>query len=294
MNELGVIAENAAMFDFRDNKINSVYKYGSHENMFGFFDGLEQQNKVNSLFLHYLELFSHFHKRDAYFVLFKDFLPIRSAKFAEPKLSMIVHAKLTQYKAVERKVTDLREYSFNLREAMDEKEVAAQAVDLNIKLMRWRQLDTLDLDLLHNVRILLLGAGTLGCQLARNLIGWGIRHYTFVDYGKVNHSNPVRQSLYKYEDVIKGRNKAEAAAEALQAIMPTIECRGVTMSIPMAGHGIRDSQREKVMQDVDALDQLIQEHDAVFLLLDTREARWLPTVMAASHNKVFVFKARFA
>ena len=45
--------------------------------------------------------------------------------------------------------------------------LSSQAVDLNIKLMRWRQLDTLDLDLLHNVKVLLLGAGTLGCQLAR-------------------------------------------------------------------------------------------------------------------------------
>jgi ubiquitin-like modifier-activating enzyme ATG7 len=40
-------------------------------------------------------------------------------------------------------------------------------VDLNIKLMRWRQLDSLDLGKLHEVKVLLLGAGTLGCQVAR-------------------------------------------------------------------------------------------------------------------------------
>jgi ubiquitin-like modifier-activating enzyme ATG7 len=40
-------------------------------------------------------------------------------------------------------------------------------VDLNIKLMRWRQLETLDLHKLHEVKVLLLGAGTLGCQVAR-------------------------------------------------------------------------------------------------------------------------------
>ena len=94
-----------------------------------------------------------------------------------------------------------------------------QAVDLNIKLMRWREKPELDLDLLHNVKCLLLGAGTLGCQVARNLIGWGVRHISFVDYGNVSHSNPVRQSLFTYEDAINGgKPKAECAAKNLSAI----------------------------------------------------------------------------
>ena len=46
---------------------------------------------------------------------------------------------------------------------MDEKSLASDAVDLNIKLMKWRVLPTLNLDMLKETKVLLIGAGTLGC-----------------------------------------------------------------------------------------------------------------------------------
>lgn len=51
--------------------------------------------------------------------------------------------------------------------------LANQAVDLNLKLMRWRILPALDLEKVANTRCLLLGAGTLGCYVARTLM---VRH----------------------------------------------------------------------------------------------------------------------
>lgn len=48
--------------------------------------------------------------------------------------------------------------------------LADQSVDLNLKLMKWRISPTLDLEKVKRTRCLLLGAGTLGSYVARNLL----------------------------------------------------------------------------------------------------------------------------
>lgn len=41
-----------------------------------------------------------------------------------------------------------------------------------------------------------------------------------------------------------------------------------------------------MFEDALKLEELIKEHDVVFLLLDSREARWLPTVQSIVHSKI--------
>uniref|UniRef100_A0A671VXL2 Ubiquitin-like modifier-activating enzyme ATG7 n=1 Tax=Sparus aurata TaxID=8175 RepID=A0A671VXL2_SPAAU len=179
----------------------------------------------------------------------------------------------------------------NLSECMDPKRLAESSVDLNLKLMRWRLVPSLDLDKVVTTKCLLLGAGTLGCNVARTLMGWGVRHITFVDNAKISYSNPVRQPLYEFEDCLGGgKSKAMAAVDRLTKIFPGVNAEGYNMSIPMPGHPVNFSQAtlSQAQRDVEQLEKLISEHDVVFLLMDTRESRWLPTVIAASKRKLVV------
>uniref|UniRef100_A0A286XC96 Ubiquitin-like modifier-activating enzyme ATG7 n=1 Tax=Cavia porcellus TaxID=10141 RepID=A0A286XC96_CAVPO len=179
----------------------------------------------------------------------------------------------------------------NLSECMDPKRLAESSVDLNLKLMCWRLVPTLDLEKVVSAKCLLLGAGTLGCNVARTLMGWGVRHITFVDNATISYSNPVRQPLYEFEDCLGGgKPKALAAADRLQRIFPGVNARGFNTSIPMPGHPVNFSSvtLEQARQDVGQLEQLIESHDVIFLLMDTRESRWLPTVIAASKRKLVI------
>jgi len=177
----------------------------------------------------------------------------------------------------------------DLSASMDPRRLADSAVDLNLKLMRWRLLPELNLEKISGTRCLLLGAGTLGCNVARCLLGWGVRNITLVDNSLVSYSNPVRQSLFVFDDSLNGgQPKATAAAEALRRIFPGVNAVGVQLSIPMPGHTVTDTVAETVKQDIEQLKQLFDNHDAVFLLMDTRESRWLPTVIGMATNKLVI------
>ncbi|XP_004251096.1 ubiquitin-like modifier-activating enzyme atg7 [Solanum lycopersicum] len=180
----------------------------------------------------------------------------------------------------------------SLAKTMDPTRLAVSAADLNLKLMRWRTLPSLNLEMLASTRCLLLGAGTLGCQVARMLMAWGVRKITLVDSGKVSMSNPIRQSLYALDDCLNGgKFKAVAAVESLKRIFPAVEAEGVVMAIPMPGHPVSSQEESNILQDCRHLSDLINSHDAIFLLTDTRESRWLPSLLCASANKITITAA---
>ncbi|KAK5966757.1 ThiF domain-containing protein [Trichostrongylus colubriformis] len=88
--------------------------------------------------------------------------------------------------------------------------------------------------------VLILGAGTLGSNIARCLMAWGVKKITFVDNSFV--AIIIQQSLSDFADARETRSKAETAAAALQQIYPYIESEAVLFIVPMPGHTVAPSE----------------------------------------------------
>ncbi|KOG99232.1 Atg7p [Saccharomyces eubayanus] len=172
----------------------------------------------------------------------------------------------------------------DLGSLLDPLKIADQSVDLNLKLMKWRIVPDLNLDIIKDTKVLLLGAGTLGCYVSRALMAWGVRKITFVDSGTVSYSNPVRQALYNFDDC--GKPKSEAAAASLKRIFPLMDASGVTLNIPMIGHKLVNEESQH--EDFNKLRGLIKKHDVIFLLVDSRESRWLPSLLGNIEDKIVI------
>ncbi len=76
---------------------------------------------------------------------------------------------------------------------------------------------------LKNARVLVVGAGGLGCPILLYLAAAGVGHLGIVDYDVVESSNLQRQILFTTEDV--GMPKASIAAIRLNQLNPNITIR---------------------------------------------------------------------
>lgn len=105
-----------------------------------------------------------------------------------------------------------------------------------------------------------------------------------IDSGKVSYSNPVRQTLFTFEDAKNGAPKAQTAAFRALQIDPNSQIEGHDLFVPMPGHAcLNDSESRAAF---DKLRDLVQSHDVIFLLTDSRESRWLPALLGHQHHKV--------
>lgn len=196
---------------------------------------------------------------------------------------------LNETKFVGWKLNNKKPYFIDLSSTMDPMTLFTSASTLNLRLMKWRMSPRLNLDIFQNQRVLLIGCGTLGCNVSRILIGWGVRKFILIDYGKVSFSNPPRQSLYHFEDCLNGgKPKSEAAANELKRICPDVEVEFYNMEIPMPGHPTSINNYDQFKSNVEHLESLIDKSDTTFLLTDTRESRWLPTVICSAKGKLCI------
>ncbi len=71
---------------------------------------------------------------------------------------------------------------------------------------------------LKNARVLVVGAGGLGCPVLQYLATAGVGHIGTIDFDTINFHNLHRQVLFSSDDV--GKNKAKTAAEKLSRQQP--------------------------------------------------------------------------
>lgn len=111
-------------------------------------------------------------------------------------------------------------------------------------------------DIIKNLKILILGSGAGGNEVAKNAVLIGIRHMTIVDMDTVEDSNLSKSVLFRKEDI--GKGKAEVAAERLRemALTDDPDIRFINANlITDVGKGV------------------FLEHDFVIIAFDTQEGR---------------------
>ena len=95
--------------------------------------------------------------------------------------------------------------------------------DRQFRLEGWSQ------NLVKDSRVLIVGIGGLGCEIAKNLAMLGVGHLDLVDLDIIEHSNLNRQILFV--DAKLGEPKAIVAANKLIKINPNITVKGYHTSL---------------------------------------------------------------
>ncbi|MFO1375697.1 MAG: ThiF family adenylyltransferase [Steroidobacteraceae bacterium] len=124
-------------------------------------------------------------------------------------------------------------------------------------------------------RVLVVGAGGLGCPVLQYLAGAGVGHLTILDSDRIEATNLHRQPLYALADV--GRWKAEVAAERLRAQNPAIDVESEVQTLD-AGNADRWFQHHDLV--IDCTDNF----RAKFLLNDAAVRAGKPAIFASIHQ----------
>ena len=123
-------------------------------------------------------------------------------------------------------------------------------------------------------RVLVIGAGGLGCPVLQSLAGAGVGHLSIVDGDDISISNLSRQWLHRYED--KDKNKAISAAKRLFEINTFIKLEAHPM-----------------MLDHTNARKLIKSHDLVIDATDGLDVRYLIDDVCADLNCPWIHAALY-
>jgi len=135
---------------------------------------------------------------------------------------------------------------------------------------RSRRIPWLDLDSVFRAKVLVVGAGALGNEVAKNLALSGFKKIAIVDMDKVVESNLNRCIFFTNEDVHRQSNKAEAVARGVRALSSDSEPRAVVRRIE------------------DVPDGEFAEHDLVMGCLDNIQSRMHVNYSAYTRGVVYI------
>lgn len=128
---------------------------------------------------------------------------------------------------------------------------------------------------LTDAKVLVVGAGGLGCPVLQNLAAAGVGTIGIVDGDLVEASNLNRQFLYNNADC--GKNKAITAAEAIQKQNPNVKV------IPFTN----DFNRDNAFEIADGFQIIVDCTDNLptrYLINDVTLVKGIPMVYASIHQ----------
>ncbi|MBK8553651.1 MAG: HesA/MoeB/ThiF family protein [Ignavibacteria bacterium] len=117
---------------------------------------------------------------------------------------------------------------------------------------------------LLNSRVLVIGAGGLGCPALQYLAAAGVGTIGIIDYDVVDISNLQRQILFATDDI--GKSKAETASKKLRALNPGIEIQAFDLKLDNQNAFKIISEYEIVIDGTDNFSTRYLVNDACVLL----------------------------
>ncbi|GBE60593.1 ubiquitin-like modifier-activating enzyme ATG7 [Babesia ovata] len=151
--------------------------------------------------------------------------------------------------------------------------------ELHLQMMKWKVIPQLSPANITGTNICIIGAGALGCHIIRQFLAWGTRNFVVIDHAKV--TNATRQCLFNVSDSTDQAYKATMACHEIKRIRPDANAIPVNMLVPMPGHFISE---EELRISYTSLTNIMLKCDAVFLATDSKESRWLPSLIGAARR----------
>ena len=128
---------------------------------------------------------------------------------------------------------------------------------------------------LQDARVLVIGAGGLGCPVLQNLAAAGVGSIGIVDGDVVEESNLHRQLLYSLKDC--GKGKAITAAEAILELNPDV-------NVTVFGEFFNKQNAAKIVSDYQIIVDCTDTIAVRYLINDVAVAKNIPVVYASIYK----------